>query len=53
MGAHGLSSLCKELEALGRGGSCEGARELADRVSEELASVQEALAAESFGAGGD
>ncbi|MEE8475421.1 MAG: Hpt domain-containing protein, partial [Myxococcota bacterium] len=53
VGAHGLSSLCKELEALGRGGSCEGAGELANRVSEELASVQEALAAESFGAGVD
>ena len=53
LGAQGLSSLCKELEVLGRGGSCEGARELANRISEELAPVREALAAESFGAGGD
>ncbi len=50
VGAQGLSNLCKELEALGRGGSCEGARELANWASEELESVQEGLAAETFGA---
>ena len=50
VGAQGLSNLCKQLEALGRGGSCEGARELANRISEEFESVQEGLAAEDFGA---
>ncbi len=50
VGAQGLSSLCQELEALGRSGSCEGARELATRISEELESVREELTAENFGA---
>jgi two-component system sensor histidine kinase/response regulator len=49
VGAQALSNLCKELEALGRGGSCEGARELVNRISEESESVQEGLAAENFG----
>jgi CheY-like chemotaxis protein len=50
VGAQGLSNLCKELEALGRGGSCAGARELVNRISEEFESVQEGLATENFGA---
>ncbi len=50
VGAQALCDLCKELESLGRGGSCEGAGGIVDRISEELASVQEALTVENFGA---
>ncbi|MBW2422398.1 MAG: response regulator [Deltaproteobacteria bacterium] len=49
VGAQGLSNLCKELEALGRGGSCEGARALVNRISKEFKPVEEGLAAEIFG----
>jgi HPt (histidine-containing phosphotransfer) domain-containing protein len=51
VGAMGLSSLCKEAEALCSGGSVEGASELVDRIAEELESVHEELVAEDFGAG--
>ena len=49
MGAQALCDLCKELESLGQDGSCEGAGAIVDQISEELASVQEALAELSFG----
>jgi len=52
VGAEGLAQLCKEIETLGRNGSCEGARELVEQISQELESVQEGLAAAEFGAGG-
>lgn len=48
IGAARLSSLCKDLESLGRRGSCEGARVLAYRICEEFESVQEELATEHF-----
>jgi predicted Zn finger-like uncharacterized protein len=47
-GALRLSSVCEDLEALGRRGSCEGARELVNRISEEFESVQEELAEEDL-----
>jgi HPt (histidine-containing phosphotransfer) domain-containing protein len=50
LGALKLSSLCKDLEGLGRGDSCEGAGELVNVISEEFASVQAQLAAENFAA---
>ena len=50
VGAMKLSSLCKEIEALGRSGSVEGVAQLVDEVSRELESVHEGLAAQSFGA---
>jgi len=50
VGAMGLANLCKELEALSRGGSNEGLGELVGRISEELGSVHEGLVAEDFGA---
>ena len=50
VGAMGLSSLCKELETLGREDSCEGASELLDGITAEYESVREGLAAEDFGA---
>ena len=53
VGAMGLSSLCKETEALCRGDSVEGTRELVDRIAGELESVHEELVAEGFGAGRD
>jgi CheY-like chemotaxis protein len=51
VGARRLSALCKELEALGRAGSMEGAPELGQAIEEEFEAVKEALAAECFGAG--
>ncbi len=53
LGAQRLSALCKELEVLGRSGSTQGAAEILGRLREELGQVQEALAAESFGARDD
>jgi signal transduction histidine kinase/CheY-like chemotaxis protein len=52
VGALRLSNLCKEVEALSHGGSSESARELVNRISEELESVHEGLVAENFGAQG-
>jgi signal transduction histidine kinase/DNA-binding response OmpR family regulator len=51
LGALRLASLCKELEALGRSGATAGAAEIVARLGAELEQVQEALAAESLGAG--
>jgi CheY-like chemotaxis protein/HPt (histidine-containing phosphotransfer) domain-containing protein len=53
VGARRLAALSKELEALGRAGSLQGARELVAEIGAELEAVQEALAAERFGAGDD
>jgi CheY-like chemotaxis protein len=50
LGAQRLASLCKELEALGRAGTCEGASGIVTRLQAELEQVREALAAESYGA---
>jgi signal transduction histidine kinase/DNA-binding response OmpR family regulator/HPt (histidine-containing phosphotransfer) domain-containing protein len=50
VGAARLSTLAKELEALGRAGSREGVAERVAATREELESVQEALAAELLGA---
>jgi two-component system sensor histidine kinase/response regulator len=50
VGAMKLSSLCKEVEAAGRAGSVEGLTALVDQISDELESVHEGLAAQSFGA---
>ena len=50
IGAVRLSALCKELEALGRSGSMQGAAALCDEVAGELESTCERLAAEGFGA---
>ncbi len=49
VGAMKLSSLCKEIEARGRGGSVRGVTELLDQVFSELESVHEGLAVLSFG----
>ncbi len=49
VGAMKLSSLCKEIEARGRGGFGEGVANLVDEVESELESVREGLAALSFG----
>ncbi len=49
VGAMKLSSLCKEIEARGRGGSVQGVTELLDQVFSELESVHEGLAVLSFG----
>jgi CheY-like chemotaxis protein len=48
VGALRLSNLCKEVEALGRGGSGESVCELVNRIAEELESVHEGLVAENF-----
>jgi len=53
VGAVRLSALCKELEAVGRSGSMEGAAALADEIAGELETICERLAAESFGARDD
>jgi HPt (histidine-containing phosphotransfer) domain-containing protein len=53
IGAVRLSTLCKELEALGRGGSVEGAQELLDEIAGEHESTCERLAVERFGARDD
>jgi CheY-like chemotaxis protein/HAMP domain-containing protein len=53
IGAVRLSALCKELEALGRSGSVEGAPELFDEIAGEYESICERLAAERFGARDD
>ena len=53
VGAQGLSSLCKEIEALGRQGSTDAVGPLLDAIGPELESVREQLVAEGFGAGGD
>jgi two-component system sensor histidine kinase/response regulator len=53
VGAVRLSSLCKELEALGRSGSMEGAAARTDEIAGEFESTCERLAAESFGARDD
>jgi CheY-like chemotaxis protein/HPt (histidine-containing phosphotransfer) domain-containing protein len=50
VGAMQLSNLSKEMETLGREGSCEGASELLERIETEYESVREGLAAEEFGA---
>jgi CheY-like chemotaxis protein len=50
VGAVRLSALCKDLEARGREGSMEGARELLDDLSAELEAVGEWLTARQFGA---
>jgi signal transduction histidine kinase/CheY-like chemotaxis protein/HPt (histidine-containing phosphotransfer) domain-containing protein len=47
-----LSALCKELEALARSGSLEGAADLAARIDLEIESAWEALAVERHGVGG-
>jgi len=53
IGAVRLAALCKELEALGRNGSIEGAADLSDEIAGEHESVCERLAAEGFGARDD
>ncbi len=53
IGAVRLSALCKELEALARSGSLEGAAKLCDEIAAEHESTCERLAAEGFGARDD
>ena len=44
-GAEDFSELCRELEARAKDGRLEGAEQLVDRIDEEYARLQEALAA--------
>jgi len=50
VGALKLTALAKEIEARGRSGSLEGAKELVDELMIELESVHEELAVARFGA---
>ena len=43
MGADALTSLCRQLEDLGRHGQTEGAQQLFEQISSEYATVKEAL----------